>query len=298
MGGIDLPQRPFGRLAIELEPAREPLRQAAEEQVRVGDRGLAPAAAVARGPRMRSRAPRADAESAAGVDPGDRAAAGADGVQVDGREPDGQPADVLLRRPPGGAAEHETNVRGRAAHVERDGVLDSGETADPSRAHDACGRPRDERDRRMCGDLLQSRHAARRPHHERRRQALLGAAAGERPRIPGHDRSEVGVRGRRRGALELAELRRDLVRCHDVRVRKPTPELVDDRLLVRRVAEREEQADGDRLSVQLGQRGEVELLDDAVGAHSLANAEAALERHQRLGVRLAEPVEVGSGLAA
>ena len=72
---------------------------------------------------------------------------------------------------------------------------------------------------------------------------------GERAQVAAEQRAEVGVGRGGRGALVLPELRRRLVRGDDVRVRVPAPQLRDDRLLVRRVAEGEEQADGDRLRV-------------------------------------------------
>ena len=65
-----------------------------------------------------------------------------------------------------------------------------------------------------------------------------------------------------------------------------------------RVAEREEEADGDRLCVDLAQGLEVERAKHALRTDALGDSEAALQRHERLGVVLAEPVEVRSGLAA
>ena len=86
----------------------------------------------------------------------------------------------------------------------------------------------------------------------------------ERLEIAREDRPEIGVDRRRRGALVLAELGRDLVRGDDPRAGQAAPQLVRDRLLVARVAEREEQADGDRLRVDCGQRVEVERPQHAV----------------------------------
>src|SRR5579884_4556653 len=72
-----------------------------------------------------------------------------------------------------------------------------------------------------------------------------------------------------------------------------------DGLLVRRVAEREEQADGNRLHVaEVGQRVEVERLELSLGTDPAADAVAALERHEGVGVLRAEPVEMGACLAA
>ena len=76
----------------------------------------------------------------------------------------------------------------------------------------------------------------------------LAAGVAERLEVPRDHRPEVGVDRRRRGPLVLAELGRDLVRGDDVRAGQPPPQLLGHRPLVRGVAEREEQADRDRLA--------------------------------------------------
>ena len=76
------------------------------------------------------------------------------------------------------------------------------------------------------------------------------------------------------------------------------PQLGRDGLLVRRVAEREEEADGDRLRLaELGERVEVERLELALRPEPAADAVAALERHERLRMLGAEAVEVRARLA-
>ena len=75
------------------------------------------------------------------------------------------------------------------------------------------------------------------------------------------------------------------------------PKLVRDRALVPRVPEREEEADGDRLRVELRQRLEVERLELAVPPDATSNADAALQRDERLGMLCAGPVEVRARLA-
>ena len=82
-------------------------------------------------------------------------------------------------------------------------------------------------------------------------------------------------------------------------VRVPSLQLGDDGLLVRRVAKGEEQAHGDRLGIaEIGQRVEIEWGELAVRADPTAHAERALERHERLRMSGAEPVEVRAILAA
>jgi hypothetical protein len=78
----------------------------------------------------------------------------------------------------------------------------------------------------------------------------------------------------------------------------PTTERCGGRLLVLGVAEAEEKADGHGLRVpEIGQRAEVDGLEDAVRPAALAHAVAAFERHERRRVIGAGPVEVGAVLA-
>ncbi len=145
----------------------------------------------------------------------------------------------------------------------------------------------------MRGRLRERGEPARGAHHQRLRQSRAGRRAAERLQVPSDHRPEIGVdRGRRR-PLVLAQLGRELVRGDHARPGQPPPQLLGDRPLVRGVAEREEQADRDRLdAVEVRQRVELERLEHAVGADPLADAVTALERDERLGVRRAEPVEL------
>src|SRR5581483_9336317 len=94
-------------------------------------------------------------------------------------------------------------------------------------------------------------------------------------------------------------LGRHLVRGDDVDARMPPAQLRRHGALVRGVAEREEQADRDRLRVaDVRNRAEIERLQLAVRAETPTHAEAALERDERLRVRLAESIQVCARLAA
>ena len=94
----------------------------AEHDERVGERGLRPAPAVARGTRVGARRPRADPDRTHRVHPRERAAAGADGVDVDHRQrspvPEQRPAGPAQRL----AARDERDVERRAAEVAGDHV--------------------------------------------------------------------------------------------------------------------------------------------------------------------------------
>ena len=68
--------------------------------------------------------------------------------------------------------------------------------------------------------------------------------------------------------------------------------LVRDGNLMRGIAKREEEADRNSLGVDVRQRCEVEVLEDAFRAHPLADAVGALERNEWGRVIDAEPIEV------
>src|SRR5437764_386042 len=70
-----------------------------------------------------TRATRADSQEAARVDPGDRAAAGADRLDVDQRHRRRQaPLDLVFGRVSLRAVDEDPDVGARAAHVEREHV--------------------------------------------------------------------------------------------------------------------------------------------------------------------------------
>ena len=122
--------------------------------------------------------------------------------------------------------------------------------------------------------------------------------AAERPEVARDDGAEVRVGGGRRGTFVLAELGRDLVRRHDVRVGTASAELLGDRSLVGRVSEGEQEAHGDCLGVHGGNARQIQRRDDAFGADALADADAALERHEGLGMVEVEAVQVRPVLPA
>ncbi len=110
---------------LEVEPHRAAEEEGrvdpAEQQRAVGHRRRAAAGAVAGRPRRRARALRADVEQAARVDPGDRAAAGADALDVDRGKARHVAAEALaepgLARPGDAALAHEADVVAGAAGI-------------------------------------------------------------------------------------------------------------------------------------------------------------------------------------
>jgi hypothetical protein len=172
-------------------------------------------------------------------------------VDIDARETDRQPCDRPLDRPLRDAARDQTDVGRRPAHVERDRVLEAGRGRDPGGADDAARRPREQRPRGVRRGLLERGDSAGGSHHERLGEAAGPSLLAQSLQVPAERRPEVGIGCCRGGALVLAKLGCDLMRRDHVRVRIASSKLVRDGSLVRRVAEREEQADGNRLGLEL-----------------------------------------------
>ena len=116
----------------------------AEDDVRVGDGRRRPAAAVAGRARNGAGALRADPERPGRLgDVGDRAAAGADAGDVDGRGAHGEVADLRLARDLRPARHADGDVGRRAAHVEGEDAVEPRVGGDEGRAADAAGRARE-----------------------------------------------------------------------------------------------------------------------------------------------------------
>src|SRR5581483_6860865 len=119
--GDVLSERGARRGGVEAHRAAEEVVgvEVAESEGGVGDRRPDAAASVAGGARVRAGALRADVEQAALVHPADRAAAGADRLDVHRREPGHVPEERLaepgLARPGDAAAADERDVVARAA---------------------------------------------------------------------------------------------------------------------------------------------------------------------------------------
>ena len=297
-GGVDASQRSLGGLRVELDPAGQGRRQAPEEKIRVGHRRPGTAPPVAGGPGIGTRALRADAQRSALVEPDDRAAACADGVHRESRQTDRQAVHQALVLAPRLTVDDRAHIRRRAAHVERERVLEAGERRELRGADHAGSRPGEERESGVRGCLLERCEPARRAHHERLREPGVGTGSPERAEVARENGAEVRVDRGRRGALVLAELGSDLVRRDDVRGRVAASELLRDAALGLRVAEREQERYGDRLGVDRRERVEVERDELSVRACASAHADAALERDERRRVVDARAVEVRAGLSA
>ncbi len=255
---------------VEVELAAEERfgAEPAEHEVRVGDRRLLAAAAVRGWSRLGAGADRADAQRAARVDPGDRAAAGADLGQLDDRRADrvaratrragarlrDRPDVVLLgdlRRP----AADEPDLGRRAAHVERDRVGQPELAGEVAGRDDPGGGPRLDDEHRSLAGALEGQHAAAALHHQ---QLGLDPAAAQpfldRAEVLLDDRLDPGVDHDGAGPVVLAELRDDVGRQRDRHVRALLAQDRPDPILVDGVGVGVQQADRDRLDAEPGER--------------------------------------------
>src|SRR6185437_8633315 len=114
--------------------------EVAEHQVGIGDRRLGAAAPVTGRPGDGARRARPDPQGAAGVATADRAAARADGVDIDGRQLDRAAADRARVGAPHGTVLDHADVAGGAAHVEAERVAVAAEAGEEAGADSAPGR--------------------------------------------------------------------------------------------------------------------------------------------------------------
>ena len=260
---------------------------------------------------MRSRL-----EQAHGVDPRDRAAAGADLDHVDHRHLEGQPRALAeatdaprleLVHAAGPAPIDEAHLRGGAPHVERDearGVRQ--ETVVAGRHRPRGGARLDQLDgerpgRAHRGDAAVGQHDVELAGQPHRLQPVLETS--EIARDPGLD---IGVGAGGAGPLVLADLRGDLGRDADRDVRALPLEDSLREALVLRVAVGVHEADGDRLDAvgrQLrghrAQLGLVEGQDDlALGVDPLADLTPQRPAHEGTRRLELQVVEVVADLAA
>ena len=189
----------------------------AEQEVGVGDRRLGPAAPVAGGPGVGAGRARPDAQRAAAVAPPDRAAAGADGVDVDHRQLDHAALDLARVGAPAPRRPRRRRRRRRCR---------------PCRGRARCrrrrrGRSGRRRPRRRPARRGRSRRPPAPPRRRRRRRPRTAsrpgaaaprppAASPRRPEVAAEQGREVGVDRGRRAALVLAEAGQHLVRGGDV----------------------------------------------------------------------------------
>ncbi len=197
-------------------------------------------------------------EQAALVDPGDRAAAGTDALDIDGRQAGHVAAKAAaepgLPRVRDAALADQANIVGRAAGVaddQRVRLVRSRIGERPDRRHARTGI--DQLHRRL-GDAGGVHDAASRgDDHHPAAEARVPQPAFEAGHVGGHDRLQRCVERRRHGPPIFADRRIDAVREREgdagqVRLDQPAH-----RQLVRGVDDRPQEADRNRLDIEGGQ---------------------------------------------
>jgi hypothetical protein len=319
--GAALLDRALRAVDVEAELAAEEVAgiEPAEHEVGVRHRRLGAAPAVADRAGLGARAPRADAQQAAGVDPRDRAAAGADLDEVDHRRPHRIAREREAADAGGRVAAHEVvlrhrrlpapdqpDLRGRAAHVEREQVAAADHAAEVRGGDHAGGRARLDHEHRPPPSGRRAEDAAARLHHEQLRldtgvrEPLLDPLE-----VALDDGPDDGVDHRRRCAQVLAELRRHLGGERDRHAGQLLGEDRADPQLVLRVDVGVQQADRDRLDLLASQHGRrvahralVERRHDlAARTEPLDDADGAVARHERPRLLELRVVQAGADLA-
>ena len=299
---LDRLERPLGPRALEADRAAvDPLRvQIAEDQVGVAHGRLGAAEPVARGSGDGAGAARPDLQGAGRVDPGDRAAAGADRLDGHRGQPDRIVAELPLARRLRYAVGDEADVRGGAAHVkgerprqlERAGQMRGRRHARGGARHGHCqwARP---------GGIDRHHAAGRVKEMNRNRAGLRREARHQVVDVTRGQRHHRRVEHRRARALVFPELGVDLARNRHVGEMRG--DRSPQRLLVRRVCIRVEETDRHALDALApeplddgGHFAEIERRQHrAVGPDALAHLGAKPARHEGLGLgRQIDPVEM------
>jgi hypothetical protein len=221
-----------------------------ENEIGVGHRRLGAASAIGRRPGIGSGTTRADAKSAGSINIGDRAAAGADRVDIDHRRQHRVAADPRVA---GGSlgktpVDDDADIGRGAADIEGDQAIASRQPTAPGAPKNAGSRSREQRQHRGLRDGCRCGDAAIGAHHVQIGGEAFVAEAARQPRhVVAQARPDEGVEQSRGKALELAELRRHLGRGADEAIGELLARDVARPLLMRCVQVREQEADRYRL---------------------------------------------------
>ena len=253
--GHGLCRRP-GRGLVELHPAAEEVLgvQAAQHQVGVGEREVLPARPVADGAGIGPGAVGADLEEPAGVDPGDRPPARADGSDVDQRHGRGYaPLDLVGGGVAGPAVKDQTHIGAGAAHVQGHQVVEAHQIGDALGRHRPPGRARHHQMDGMASRGRGVHEPAVRLHHGPVDvDARLPQPGLETAHVALHERLHISVGDGGARPLVLAPDGGHLMGHRQRQAAEAAAQLGGEALLVGRVQVREEQTDGDGLGLDLG----------------------------------------------
>ena len=278
----------------------------AEDHVAIGHGRARAAAAVAGRPRIGARALRADMHAAAFVDPGNRAAAGADRDDVDVRAAHRIAVQQRIVAHFGLAVADQRHVEAGTPHVAGDRVRDAHALAHAHRRRDAARWPRlQQRHRPVARDLGWRQPAVRLHEIELRRHARFAHAPFEGAAVLSAARPEHRVHHGRAGALVFHDLGVHLDRGGDEGVVGFSLEMLEGAALVLGIDVAVDEADRDRLDavgLQLGQRlidvvERERRLDLAVIENALTHFEPPCAWHEVGRVVEEQIVKVGAVVA-
>ena len=220
-------------------------RQPIEHEIGVGDRRFLAAFAVARRPRIGTRALRAHHQDVAGCQPRDRTAAGTHGVDFDLWRPVRVIADPLLIRHRDSQLLDQADIGASAAHVAGDQVGEAALRAKPHRGGNTTGGARQHGGNRQPLGPLRGGNAAVRRHDEQ--VVLIGSIAqryAQRIKVASHQRTDIRVQHRGAEALDLAELRQHIGRRAHEAIGPRGLGACQRKLLVRGIGVAVQEADG------------------------------------------------------
>ena len=201
----------------------------------------------------------------------------------------------------------DPDVEARPAHVGGDDVAQVGVLGQPLRADHAADRAGTDRRDRAVLAVLEWQHPAVGLHqHQAVAEAELGQAAVERREVPGGARTDVGVDDRGDRPLVLADRSGEFLRGRDERAGSDLLHDLAGALLVGRVLDRPEEADGKGLAPLLGELadGALDLVlverdeDVADGVHAFGDPADVVAGDDRLGLVSVGDVEDALGRLA
>ncbi len=306
----DRPRGGFGdagadRLAGELQIERlattqqAALGQDAEDEVGVGVGRFGPALPVAGRARHGLRAVGTDLEVAAGIDPGDCAAAGADRMDLERGDVDRVMVDDRRRRPDRLAVDDEADEEGRAARVGGDDVVVAELPTEGHRPDHPAGQHRTDGRDGVARRFGRGDRAAVALHDEEGTGELMVAQpALEFAEVVPEAGADLGAHHRGRVARELTDAWADLTRQRDEHGGVDLGDDLANPLFVGRVTERPQQRDGDGgdpVVEQLTDRSAHLVLvqrhhDTTVTVHALGDLERVTLVDQTVGFVLREHI--------
>ena len=249
----------------------------------------------------------ADIEGANRVNPGQRAAAGADSAHFDHRQAHRTAADLALGDHPGAPFLDQRDVIAGPAHVDGDQIVEIEMTGQGFGGEGAAAWPRQQQTGRLARRHRRSRDTAVGLHQVNRSVKPGGRQTRFQTAEIGADhRHQQGIENGRRTALELAKLGADIARQRQVHVRQAVGDTRGDGLLVIGGDMGVQATNGGGFDLKLGQAinrrveagGVQGRRYPTVGGDPLDHAQAARAGYQKQAVFGQASVDVAAHVAA